>query len=83
MFTAVMEITGFRQIERIRHLPGNGVQFFAPLAHHGLGLQQPPGIRVLRVREQLRYLSLLHDLAGIHHNYVIGHFGHYAQIMRY
>src|SRR5437660_4375826 len=43
--------------------------------------QQPPGVIVLRVGEQLLAVALLHDGAGIHHRHPVREVLHHRKIM--
>ena len=61
---------------------GDGVQPVADVGRGGDGLQQPPGVRVLRVVENLVARAVLGDFAGVHDADLVGHLVDDPQIMR-
>src|SRR5215813_13778410 len=75
MPTAGVEATAWRQNRGIWWLPRNSVQrlLTAELWHR---VEQCPGVGVPGGIEEVPHWLLLDDLAGIHHRYLVAHFGH-------
>ena len=53
----------------------------------GLRASRPAGeqaacVRVLRVRKESLHRSLLHHLAPVHHQHLVGHLAHHSQVVR-
>ena len=81
-FTARRERTSGRQMRQVRRLTRNLIELALFRSRIGNGTQQPARVGIARTLKQLGGGRLLENLAGIHHDNVIGHAGDDAQVMR-
>ena len=59
-FTAVFKIAVIRQVDRVRHGPGDAVQTFRVLSDDRLGSHQTDGVWMSGVVEDLRSQAFFH-----------------------
>ena len=79
---ARVEVAAGRRVQEAGRIPGNRDQLGAGVTGDlGHAREQPPRVGHLRVGQDLGGLAVLHGPAAVHHQGVVGHLGHHAQVV--
>ena len=80
-FTSRRKRTARWQVRQIRRQPGNLIELALLIRRIGHRSQKAARVRIARSLEQLGGRRLFEDLAGVHHDDVIGHAGDDTQVV--
>ena len=75
-----MEFAALRQVHRIRHQAGNGLEPPCRI-HRGQGSEQTIGIWMLRRKENIPERARFHNFTGIHNGNLVANLGYNAKVM--